>query len=529
MKNLGLGIQELSEFTRNNLIYVDKTEIIHKLITTGKYYFLSRPRRFGKSLLVNTLKEIFSGNKKLFQDKWIYDKWDFEVKFPIIKISFAGMDYENLGIDQALNRELDTIARKNDIIFKSNNTYVEKFKTIIKTLGSEKPVAILIDEYDKPIIDYLEEKTIKKAEENRKILKNFYSVIKDCDKYIKLLFITGVSKFSKVSFFSELNNLTDITISEKFSQLTGYTENEIITNYSDYIKIIQNKFNIDRKRLLELLSLWYNGYSWDGKNLVYNPYSILNLFEYMTFSNYWFKSGTPTFLTKIIRENDIDIEKFEKTFFVKDSIFDSYELTNIDLTVLLFQTGYLTIKEKITNPDDFSISYKLAYPNKEVQDSFYDFLIAEFTGVAKTQLFEIAKKLQTELEENNVDKFILYLQSLYSDIPSSIFIKENEGYYHTVIFLILKLLKADIIEVEKSTNQGRVDAVVFTDKYIFIMEFKMSSANMALKQIKEKKYFEPYLSDGRKIFNIGVAFDKKIRNIKDYKIKTVDDLLSIST
>jgi len=340
-----------------------------------------------------------------------------------------------------------------------------------------------------------------------------------------LLFITGVSKFSKISFFSELNNLEDITINDKFSQITGYTENEIVTNYCQYLSQIEKKFKIDRTKLLELIKLWYNGYSWDGENFMYNPFSLLNLFSSLTFSNYWFKSGTPTFLIKIIREKSVDIEQYDTSFVVKDAIFDSYELENIDLTVLLFQTGYLTIKEIIINSEDMSQSFKLAYPNKEVKDSFYDYLIGEFTGIDKTNFFEIIKRLQTELENNSVEGFILNLKTLYSNIPSEIFIKENEYYYHTVIYLILKLLKANIIEVEKQTNQGRIDAVIFTKKYIFIMEFKMSSVNMALKQIKNKKYYEPYLSDKRGIFCVGVAFDKEKRNIKDYKIKTVNEKL----
>ena len=526
MKKLGLGIQELSEFKRNELIYVDKTKVIHNLITTGKYYFLSRPRRFGKSLLVNTMEELFSGNKELFENTWIYDKWNFEDKYPVIKISFAKLDYEGLGLSSELNNILDTISKKYKIVLQ-NSSVKKKFIRLIERLGKEKQVSILIDEYDKPIIDYLENKTMHKAVENRRVLKNFYSAIKDCDKYIKLLFITGVSKFSKVSFFSELNNLTDITVNEKYSQITGYTEKEVTDCYSKYLLKIEEKFNIDRKRILELIKLWYNGYSWDGKSFMYNPYSVLNLFESMSFNNYWFNSGTPAFLTKMIREKNIDIEKFETSFEVKSGLFDSYDLDNIDINLLLFQAGYLTIKEKIINPDNLSEAYKLSYPNKEVKDSFYDFLAGEFTGIDKTNFFEIIKTLQEAFENNNIERFILHLKALYSDVPGEIFIKENEYYYHTIIYLILKLLKADIIKVEKQTNHGRVDAVIFTKKYIFVMEFKMSSAGIALKQIKEKKYYEPYLSDEREVYCVGIAFDKKVRNIKEYDVKTVAELLEM--
>ncbi|MBN1969621.1 MAG: ATP-binding protein [Candidatus Delongbacteria bacterium] len=521
MKKLGLGIQELSKFKINNYIYVDKTEIIYKLITTGEFYFLSRPRRFGKSLLVNTMDELFSGNKELFENTWIYDKWDFEDKYQVIKIGVASLDYFSLGLEHALDGFINDFASKSNIKLLKTG-FAEKFKELIVALGKDKPVVILIDEYDKPIIDYIED--MGKAEKNRQILKNFYSVVKDCDKYIKLLFITGVSKFSKVSFFSELNNLTDITLSKNYSQIVGYTENEIISNYSEYIVKVEEEFKISREKALEFIKLWYNGYSWDGNNFMYNPYSVLSLLNSKSFSNYWFNTGTPTFLTKIIKNRSIDIDKFETSFEVRRGVFDSYDLESIDINILLFQAGYLTIKEKIINSEDLSESYKLAYPNKEVKDSFYDYLIGEFTGIDKTNFFEITKNLKEELEINNIEGFISRLKTIYSQIPSNIFLKENESYYHTVIYLILKLLKADIVEVEKQTNKGRIDAVILTKKYIFVMEFKMSNVNEALKQIKEKKYYEPYISDGREVFCVGVAFDKEERNIKEYKVLTVQEM-----
>ena len=524
MKNLSTGTQELSIFKEKNYIYVDKTKIINKLISSGRYYFLSRPRRFGKSLLVNTMQELFSGNKNLFENTWIYDKWNFEDKYPVIKISLSGIGLEKLKLDDALNLIIDEIAEKNKIKL-NKPTFSLRFKELIEILGKEKSVVILIDEYDKPIIDFLETEMMDTATKNRKILKEFYSVIKDLDKYIKLLFITGVSKFSKVSFFSELNNLTDITIDENFSQIVGYTEKEIIDNYSDYLLQIENKFKITRKRLLDAMKFWYNGYSWDGEKFVYNPFSVLTLFQKKSFNNYWFNTGTPTFLTKIIREKNIDVDEFESSSDIKSGLFDSYDITNIEPNILLFQAGYLTIKEKIVDFEDFSESYKLAYPNREVRDSFYDYLAGEFTGMDKTRFFEITKRLQNYLENNDVENFILQLKSIYAGIPSEIFIAEREYYYHTVIYLILKLLKVNDVKVEKQTNQGRIDAVIFTKKYIFVMEFKMSSVNMALKQIKGKKYYEPYLSDGREIYCVGVAFDKKKRNIKEYKIKTIDELL----
>ena len=527
MKKLGLGIQELSKFKENGYIYVDKTKIIHQLLKESGYYFLSRPRRFGKSLLVNTIKEIFKGSKELFEDTWIYDKWDWKEKTPVIKISFSSISYRSLGLEEALEQHFNGLATEYNYKYRLATDYAGKFVELIKHLGKENGVAILIDEYDKPIIDFLEKPKREIAQKNKDILKNLYSGIKDCDAYIRLLFITGVSKFSRVSIFSELNNLRDITLSEDYSTITGYTEEEILHYYKDYVKQLENKLGIDKKRLLSAMQLWYNGYSWDAENFVYNPFSILNLFAEKNFGNYWFKSGTPTFLTKLIKEQNIEVENYdEPNFVVNDVAFDSYDIENIDLNVLLFQTGYLTIKEKYIDPEYFSVSYKIAYPNKEVRDSFYNFLIAEYTEIEKTKFALIVNNLKSSLEENKIDEFILIIKSLFARIPYEIFIKNAESYYHTIIYLILKLMGVKVF-VERYTNRGRIDAVIETKKYVFIIEFKLEDAKSAIKQLKEKKYYEQYLNDKRTVYNIGIAFDTKERNIKEYIVKTIDELKEI--
>ncbi len=526
MKNriLGIGIQELSELRGYNCVYVDKTEIIRKLITNGKFYFLSRPRRFGKSLLLNTIKEIFKGRKELFEGTRIYDKHNFEETYPIIKISFSSLDYDGLGLESALDNELNNIAEKNGFSLKTK-TYPEKFKELIIKLNEKNPAVILIDEYDKPIVDYAEEKNLTTSKKNRDILKKFYSAVKDCDKYIKFLFITGVSKFSQVSFFSELNNLNDITFNENYADLTGYTEEEIIENYSFYLERIEKKFNFSRDRLMGFIKLWYNGYSWDGKNFIYNPFSLLNLFSNNSFSNYWFKSGTPTFLTKMIKNKDIDIDKIESSFLVSENIFDAYEIEDIDVTVLLFQAGYLTVKEKITDFQNMVSSYRLAYPNLEVQSSFRQYLLGAFTGFNKTSFFEITKELKDNLDNNQIEEFIANLKAIYAKIPHTVFIKDRESYYHRIIYLLFTLMKEKYLDVEVLTNKGRIDAVIKTADYICIAEFKMNSAETALKQIKDKKYYESYMNDKREILCLGVAFDKEERNIKNYKLVTLDELL----
>ena len=518
MKKLGIGVQTLSKFREDDLIYVDKTKIIYDVITLSDYYFLSRPRRFGKSLLVNTIKEIFEGNKELFEETWIYDKWDFEQTNPVINLEFSGMDYKNLGLEKALERELDKIARKFNISFKNSTTYQEKFLELVETLGKEKRVVILIDEYDKPIIDFLDKDKRHIAEENRQILKNLYSGLKKSDEFIRLLFITGVSKFARVSIFSELNNLEDITMVEKYSQIAGYTTEEIFDNYGSYLNQIKDKYGLENDFFVHTLQQWYDGYSWDAKNFLYNPFSILNLCSSQAFNNYWFKSGTPTFLTKLIRSKNINVSAYDDSFLVSEYGLDSYDIENIDIPTLLFQTGYLTLKERIIDPNDFSSTFRLAYPNKEVRDSFYHYLIGEYTGFDRTHFYEFTSRIKESLEQNDIEEFILNLKALYASIPYDIFINNLEAYYHTVVYLILRLLGLRI-SVEVETARGRLDAIVKTDKYIYVMEFKMGTADQALKQIEDRKYYEPYQNEVQQLILMGIAFDEDVKNIHEYLVK----------
>ncbi len=283
-QKLALGSQEFSEVIGNNCIYVDKTENIYELITTGgKYYFLSRPRRFGKSLLANTIKELFLGNKKLFKGLWIEDKWDWEKTYPVIKISFSSISHNVIGLEQAIHNMLGGIAKEYNIVYKSES-YPEKFEELIIKLSEKAQVAIIIDEYDKPIIDYMD--NIPQAEENRDILKNFYSILKDSDKYLKFLFITGVSKFSHVSIFSDLNNLIDITLNRNYSQIVGWTKEEIEKYFPDYLKEIAEEYKEKYPNIMLEIKKWYNGYSWDGKTSVYNPVSLMNFFDQGIFTKY---------------------------------------------------------------------------------------------------------------------------------------------------------------------------------------------------------------------------------------------------
>ncbi len=506
MKNLPIGIQEFKKLREGDFLYIDKTEFIYNLINSASYYFLSRPRRFGKSLLLNTIKEIFYGNKELFEGLWIYDKIEWE-KYPVIKISFSNMNYRSLGLEKAINNELLMIAKQYDIAFEFDD-FSTRFRELIQKLSTDKKVVILIDEYDKPIIDYIED--IPQAEENRKILKSFYSVIKDSDNYIKFFFVTGVSKFSQVSIFSDLNNLNDITLDKNYAALTGYTQEELDSYFPEYIEKVEEDYEGIFDDIPAQIKKWYNGYSWDGKTFVYNPFSILNFFYKRTFGDYWYATGTPTFLMKLIKENKYTIFDI-KNKTVPRGLLDKYEITSISLIPLLFQTGYLTVK-KI---DMRKMTLQLDYPNLEVESSFNMHLLSYLLGGKTDKTGSLLVQLSESIEQHRIEQFIDNVNSVFKGISYTL-IDKKEKYFHSLFYLIINLL-GFTIETEVMTVDGRIDAVITTDDYIYVIEFKANQdAKTALEQIKEKGYHKRYTSGKRKITLLGINFDIENKIIDDY-------------
>ncbi|MDM8520338.1 AAA family ATPase [Anaerolineales bacterium HSG6] len=516
MKKLGLGIQELSKFKTNNLIYVDKTEHIYKLINDGSYYFLSRPRRFGKSLLVNTLKDIFGGNKELFEGCWIYDKWHWEKKYPVIKLSFSKMGYKEQGLKKALELCLLQQAKIHGVQLETQN-YGDQFLELIEILGKEIPVVVLIDEYDKPIIDYLEKSEMNQANENREILKTFYAGVKDQDKYLRFFFITGVSKFSRVSIFSDLNHLTDITISKHFASLVGYNEDEIKKNYAPYLSSLSQELEQTEEKVMEKIAYWYDGYSWDGKTFVFNPYSIINLFYHQEFRNFWFETGTPTFLMKKWKETNYKLDQAINRL-VKESTFNKYDVDNLNITAILFQTGYLTIK-KIDHEKN---RYLLDFPNKEVRDSFLDVAVENYANSTLYEMETIVDGLLAALTHNDMQSFFNTLYTLFSSIAVKQLdkVKDYEGFYHSIIYIVLKIVGIQI-GCEVQSSFGITDAVIKTTDYIYVMEFKMGKAQSAIDQIKKKKYYAPYLADKREVVIVGFGFNKVEKNLEDFLVETI--------
>ena len=398
MKKLPIGIQSFEDIITEDYIYVDKTEYIYKLITEGKVYFLSRPRRFGKSLLISTLENIFKGKKELFKGLYIYDKIDWK-EYPVIKIDLSILYYKTpQDLEKKLLKSVKAIGNKNRLNIKSDN-YKEGFQELIEKLSKKGKVVVLIDEYDKPIIDFITEPEINK--QNRDILKNFYGILKGMDEYLKFVFITGVSKFSRTSIFSELNNLNDITIDERYNSILGYKKEDINKYFNEYVNKLSNKFNEGKDEILKKIELWYNGYNWSGNETLYNPFSILNLFDHLEFRNYWFETGTPTFLINLMKERNYPLPKIENLI-LPETNFGVYEVERIGLEAILFQTGYLTIKDTVL--DGVKKYYKLYYPNLEVKDSLLNVLFKEYCGQIDTdngvKLLEMRELLQTGQIDN---------------------------------------------------------------------------------------------------------------------------------
>jgi hypothetical protein len=533
LKNLPLGESTFRDIINKDKLYVDKTEEIYKLLETqGKYFFLSRPRRFGKSLLLSTFEEIFLGNKELFNGLYIYDKIDFK-KYPVIKLTMNDLTYSE-GLSEFKNSllyHLKNIYEKYDLKLETDN-YILAFKNLIRELSKkseQEKVVLLIDEYDKPIIEYLGS-DIKKSKEMRDILKNFYETIKANDEYIHFAFLTGVSKFSKISIFSTLNNLTDITMDENHSKIVGIDEEQLYSYFDERIKILAKKLDAQESEVKSVLRDWYNGYSWDGKNFLYNPYAILSVFNFNKIKNYWFESGTPTLLLNIIKDYNIDIKKIDNCV-LNEKDFSTYEIDNINIYSILFQTGYLTIK-KVEKLSISKENFYLSYPNVEVKESFLLFLLDSFAKDNPSNGISI-DRLVNSLENKNIDDFFTILTALFATIPNQInaskktTIENKELYYHTIFHLIFTLIGVNI-KSEVSVNTGRVDSVVETNDSVYIFEFKIESKNNnesvdnAIKQIKEKKYADRYLATKKEIFIIGASFDTEKRNISQWKFEILN-------
>jgi hypothetical protein len=510
MKNLPIGIQTLPKMREKNCVYVDKTQLIHQLVTTGSHYFLSRPRRFGKSLLISTLKELYLGNKTVFERLWIEPHWDWSKTNPVIHISFDDAGYKQIGLEAAISHELKLNAKRNKVRL-TNQNYKLQFKELIEKVAKKHgKVVLLIDEYDKPIIDFVEKDEIEESKLNRNILREFYGVVKNADEHLELVFITGISKFTKMSLFSHLNNLNDITIDAQYASLTGYTHEELVANFPDHLQACCDKFKISQETLLEQMKTWYNGYSWDGETMVYNPFGTLNFLQKKVFINHWFTTGSPSFLIKKMRE--LMVYNVENTVATSRDL-DKYDIENLTLIPLLFQTGYLTIKKLNIRTGEMVLDY----PNQEVRESMYDFLIDDIAqNHNRHNTGMTMQDLGKAFSINDLEQVKTILNSLLADLPDEAYLKQTEGLYHGLIHLTFKYLGL-YADSEVHSSRGHADSVVQTPTDVFIFEFKFNkTAQEAIDQINKKDYAGKYRASGKKITGIGVNFKSDLKIIDDW-------------
>ena len=512
MKKLPLGIQSFKKIINGGYVYADKTQYIYSLLNNASYYFLSRPRRFGKSLLLDTISEVFNGDKELFNGLWIYDS-DFEfIKHPILRLDMSNISNETPDI---LKESLLSVLRKRameESLDIADEIPSDLFKHLIEALCKKhgQRVVVLIDEYDKPILDHLT--NLEVAEANRAVTKGFYGVLKSMDPYLRFSMLTGVSKFTKTSVFSELNNLLDITMTEEYANICGIAIEDIDKYFGDHIKSMSalDRFKHCGNFKDEILA-WYDGYSWDGATRVLNPFSLLSFFIQKRFVGFWYASGTPAFLIKLIKENP-DSFLAIKNYRMSEEVLDSFDIKKMDIEPLLFQTGYLTVKEKAYF--GFIDEYLLGIPNFEVEQALNLNIIAEFTEKGNSFAATSSRRMIESLKSGDILGMASLLRPLFASIPHNLHIN-REAYYHSIIYAIMNVLGLNM-SAEVSVSGGRVDAVLELEEYVYIMEFKYRDcapgttpeeksriADEALKegmcQIKEKGYYKKYLGSPNKI------------------------------
>ncbi len=504
-----IGIQSFQELIEGKYVYVDKTPDIYQLLQ-GKYYFLSRPRRFGKSLLLSTLKALFEGKRHLFDGLWIQDKIEWSAH-PIVHISFTEVDFKYIGLEKALHQVLDRHALNYGIEL-LDTSVAFKYQELIRQLFKKfnKKVVILIDEYDTPIIDNLPD-NMAQAKENRELLKPFYSIMKNEDDHIQFLIITGISKFTKVSIFSALNNLNDISTDEQYASICGWKQEELQQHFGDRIKDIAKEQNLTDISCLEQVKRLYNGFCFSKRatTFVYNPFSMLLFLSKGVFDNYWFQTGTPTFLAKMLK-NDYQYNLEE--MILPDSVLTSYDLERLDYRAILFQTGYITIKKKIEDG-----IYLMGYPNEEVKASMLNFLLSEYLDINRSEGDVKLFTLRNMLNNGDVKGVMQHIDQLFATIPADLFKQNYENFYHAIIFMTFHLLGLKM-QAEVQHRLGVIDAIVENDNFVYVFEFKVNkSAQSALKQIKDNQYHVPYLNKGKKVFLIGVKFSDKKRGVDVWK------------
>ena len=510
-RRLPIGIQTFREVREEDCYYVDKTAYLGRLLDEGKHYFLSRPRRFGKSLFLDTCKELFEGNEALFEGLAIHGRWDWPVRHPVLRLSFGSGNFQEPGELRAETMaRLDALEEDAEVAGR-HDAAPARLRHLIRTLHRQtgERVVVLVDEYDKPILDALDTPEVARA--NRDYLRGLYAVIKDCDAHIRFSFITGVSKFSKVSLFSGLNNLTDITLDPRYSSICGYTETDLDTVFAPELP------GLDRNAIRE----WYNGYAWLGEEKVYNPFDILLLFRNRKFGAWWFETGTPAFLVETLFKRRVSALALDEMVGGED-LLSTFDVDDIATEALLFQTGYLTIAGEENLGE--KVLYRLGYPNREVRQSLNDRLLRYLVRDASRQTAN-SIRLYRLLEANDFAGMKELFHAFFASIPYEWYTNNDiarfEGYYASVFYSYFAGLGLDVT-VEDSTSHGRLDMAVRFNANVYLFEFKvveLAGEGAAMAQLKERRYAEKYRSAGEPVHLIGVEFSRDTRNVAAFAVE----------
>lgn len=513
MLKLPIGIQSFESLRTDGFAYVDKTKLVYDLTHNGKYIFLSRPRRFGKSLLLSTLKAYFQGKKELFKGLVISELEQFWESYPVLYFDLnVGLYTSTEGLWEALNSNL-SILEKTYGIAKETNDNAQRFRDLIWNIATKtgKKVVILVDEYDKPLLQAIDDEPLQ--QDYRNILKAFYSNLKTCDEYIRFAMLTGVSKFSKISLFSDLNNLTDISLDERCADICGLTAEEIEHHFSEHLEAFAQKEGNDKATVMEDMRKMYDGYHFtkSASKDMYNPFSVLNALDRCDFENYWFSTGTPTFLIKLLQNGDYDLQDFsEGKLWASDLA--AKESLKQEPVAMFYQTGYLTIK----GYDKELGLFRLGFPNREVEQSFLNFLLPRYTGNTDNRSSVFIGQFVRDLRNGDIESFLARMRSFFASTPYEL-IRDLENHYQNVMFTICRLL-GYYTQAEYHTSSGRIDMVVKAQQYTYVFEFKFNkTAKEAFEQINAKDYPLPFSADGLKLFKIGINFSKETNNIDDFQ------------
>ena len=525
-----IGMQSFDQIREMGFVYVDKTDLVYRLATEGKIYFLSRPRRFGKSLLVSTLKHYFLGHKELFQGLAIEQLEQEWLEYPVFHIDFNGTDFTRPGSLLSVLEGYVATWEHDYGASPYQEDLGKRFAYVLKQVHEQtgRRAVVLIDEYDKPLLDVLDcniyatvdGNRIRLEDWHRSLLKGFYSVFKGTDEHLRFVLLTGVTKFSQISVFSGFNQPADISMDTRFEALCGITEEELYTVFAEPIRKLAAKYKVDEDEMKQMLKQHYDGYHFSDNLLdIYNPFSLLNCFSSCSMRDFWFASGTPTYLVRLLKHFKQNINELIKDYHFPEEFID-YKADVEQPLPMIFQSGYLTIKEA----DPLTGSYLLDFPNKEVQRGFVTLIASSYLDTRTHSLSNWMLRSIRQLQQGKIQEFGEALTAFLADIPYSMRRKdserERERYFQYTFFLLLRMLSCFTVYIEKEQSQGRVDCIVEVPGYVYIFEFKLDgSAQEALRQIEEKCYTRPYATDPRKLFRIGVNFSSETGTISEFMVE----------